>query len=149
LARFIDARQHLDLLANGITFTRARARELIERYLGRLGCCGGDCGTASANSPAGDFFGRALAEQLSPADVFRITITSFLDAYNFDVRRLMKCCIHHVLPSGHVIPFCAYNVLYREGHLSLPVLRNVQTATRTYSLPLTEPDAVAVEGEAV
>ncbi len=37
------------------------------------------------------------------ADVFRITITSFLDAYNFDVRRLMKCCIHHVLPSGHII----------------------------------------------
>jgi len=34
----------------------------------------------------------------------------------------MKCCIHHVLPSGHVIPFCAYNVLYREGHVALPAL---------------------------
>ena len=65
-------------------------------------------------------FHRALAEQLSSADVFRITITSFLDAYNFDVRRLMKCCIHHVLPSGHIIPFCAYNVLYRDGHVQLP-----------------------------
>ncbi len=128
LARFIDARKHLDLLANGITFTRARARELIERYLGRMGCCGGNCGP-DANPQAGDFFGRALAEQLSPADVFRITITSFLDAYNFDVRRLMKCCIHHVLPSGHVIPFCAYNVLYRPGHVPLPALR-------TQSLPL-------------
>ena len=56
--------------------------------------------------------------------MFRITITSFLDAYNFDVRRLMKCCIHHVLPSGHVIPFCAYNVLYRDGHVALPQLRD-------------------------
>jgi hypothetical protein len=73
---------------------------------------------------AQEFFSRALAEQLSPSDVFRITITSFLDAYNFDVRRLMKCCIHHVLPSGHVIPFCAYNVLYRDGHVPLPELRN-------------------------
>ena len=54
--------------------------------------------------------------------VFRITITSFLDAYNFDVRRLMKCCTHHVLPSGQVIPFCAYNVLYRDGHAPLPEL---------------------------
>ena len=36
----------------------------------------------------------------------------------------MKCCIHHVLPSGHVIPFCAYNVLYREGHVVLPALRD-------------------------
>jgi 7,8-dihydro-6-hydroxymethylpterin dimethyltransferase len=142
ISRLIDARNHLDLLANGITFTRARTRELIERYLGRLGCCsGGECGPVAlpaaslqlpvvepapgnlADGVAGEFFSRALAEQLSPSDVFRITITSFLDAYNFDVRRLMKCCIHHVLPSGHVIPFCAYNVLYRDGHVPLPAFR--------------------------
>jgi uncharacterized radical SAM superfamily Fe-S cluster-containing enzyme len=150
LSRFIDPRNHLDLLANGITFTRVRARELIEQYLGSAGCCGGKCGPETAlpmvqigatngggpamavHAPnaaetellAAEFFARAMAEQLSPADVFRITITSFLDAYNFDVRRLMKCCIHHVLPSGHVIPFCAYNVLYRDGHVLLPKLRS-------------------------
>jgi uncharacterized radical SAM superfamily Fe-S cluster-containing enzyme len=156
LPRFIDARNHLDLLANGITFTRVRARELIEQYLGSTGCCGGNCGNEepspmgqigswngaggatgqrsrpvragfheNTDSLAGEFFSRAMAEKLSPADVFRITITSFLDAYNFDVRRLMKCCIHHVLPSGHVIPFCAYNVLYRDGHVPLPRLREI------------------------
>jgi uncharacterized radical SAM superfamily Fe-S cluster-containing enzyme len=150
LARFIDAENHLDILANGITFNRPRARQLIEQYLGSLGCCaGGNCGEPLEiggappqivqlnGSPAGEissedrvkrasqeFFSRALAEDLSPADVFRITITSFLDAYNFDVRRVMKCCIHHVLPSGHVIPFCAYNVLYRDGHVVLPQLRD-------------------------
>ena len=132
LTRFIDAKNHLDILANGILFNRQRARELIEQYLGRLGCCGGNCGPdteplleigTAPEAPADEFFRRALAEQLSSADVFRITITSFLDAYNFDVRRLMKCCIHHVLPSGHVIPFCAYNVLYREGHVALPALQ--------------------------
>ncbi len=135
LTRFIDARNHLDILANGITFTRPRTRELIEQYLGRLGCCGGSCGPTTEPT-ANDFFGRALAEQLSPADVFRITITSFLDAYNFDVRRLMKCCIHHVLPSGHVIPFCAYNVLYREGHAALPALRTLATAPAARPLPV-------------
>ena len=76
---------------------------------------------------ASEFFAKALGEQLSPRDVFRITITSFLDAYNFDLRRLMKCCIHHVLPSGHVIPFCAYNVLYRDGHVPLPALTGALT----------------------
>jgi uncharacterized radical SAM superfamily Fe-S cluster-containing enzyme len=145
MARFIDAENHLDILANGITFTRPRARQLIEQYLGSLGCCaGGNCGGAELPTDCGpqlvqidragqqnaleraadEFFRRALAEDLSPADVFRITITSFLDAYNFDVRRVMKCCIHHVLPSGHVIPFCAYNVLYRDGHVVLPQLRD-------------------------
>lgn len=150
LSRFIDARNHLEILANGILFTRNRARQLIEQYLGKLGCCGSDLnppdslasqvgevipllpsvlngrGNGELGSAAFEFFSRALTEQLSPADVFRITITSFLDAYNFDVRRLMKCCIHHVLPSGHVIPFCAYNVLYRGGHVVLPALTQVE-----------------------
>ena len=56
LSRFIDARKHLDILANGITFTRPRARQLIEQYLGRLGCCGGNC---ESDSPA------ATAESIS------------------------------------------------------------------------------------
>lgn len=145
LTRFIDVQKNLNLLANGITFTRPRARQLIEQILGNMGCCsGGSCdpgkdlvsldpGDSShrqngSTSPttieqlSEEFFSRALQEQLGPEDVFRITITSFLDPYNFDVRRLMKCCIHHVLPSGHVVPFCAYNTLYREGHVTLPEL---------------------------
>lgn len=141
LTRFIDARRHLDLLANGITFTRSAARNLILQYLGRQGCCGGECSPDSAECTtlgptlpiaastqfdplATEFFGKVLEQQLGAEDIFRITITSFLDVFNFDVRRLMKCCTHHVLPSGHVIPFCAYNVLYREGHVALPALRS-------------------------
>ncbi len=144
LLRFINALENLDLLANGITFTRSRARQLIERYLSRLGCCAdGNCGgdlvslttsmepsavpltTDEAADAAKDFFARALQEQLDPEDVFRITITSFLDPYNFDVRRVMKCCVHNVLPSGHVVPFCAYNTLYRPGIVPLPALTRI------------------------
>jgi uncharacterized radical SAM superfamily Fe-S cluster-containing enzyme len=144
LSRFIDAKNHLEILANGILFSRNRARQLIEQYLAKLGCGAGVCGPtfraqdaagAAANGSGQDvaaasaeFFTRALEERLTSANVFRITITSFLDAYNFDVRRLMKCCIHHILPSGHVIPFCAYNVLYREGHVRLPALNQVEAA---------------------
>ncbi|MFM8217877.1 MAG: hypothetical protein ACKOJF_03040, partial [Planctomycetaceae bacterium] len=168
LTRFINPSDSIDLLSNGITFTRPKARELIEKYLGRLGCCaGGNCGPADAAGGTGSgvaatladlpvlssgetgggdpeleeaarvFFTKALSEQLSPRDVFRITITSFLDAYNFDLRRLMKCCVHHTLPSGHIIPFCAYNVLYREGHVALPTLLQATEAAReaTASLP--------------
>ncbi len=134
LMRFIDAREHLDLLANGIALSRPRGRELIQGYLQASGCVDGSCDGLDAwlgalegardqlPEMAMEFFERALKEEVDPEDVFRITITSFLDAYNFDVRRVMKCCIHHVLPSGHVVPFCAYNVLYREGHVALPPL---------------------------
>jgi hypothetical protein len=42
----------------------------------------------------------------------------------------MKCCVHHTLPSGHIIPFCAYNVLYREGHVALPALLEASDVAR-------------------
>lgn len=140
LTRFVNVREHLDLLANGITFTRGDARDLIRSYLESLGACGTGCGPyglpvtrtdpverapldPETRGAAERFFTRALAQDLAPRDVFRVTITSFLDRYNFDVRRVMKCCTHHVLPSGHVVPFCAYNVLYRPGHATLPPLK--------------------------
>jgi len=141
VTRFIDAAANFDLLANGISFTRSKAKELIRQYLARQACCGGACAPVPSsefkvqgslptlnlehgtlNSPSENFFSKILHEQLGAENLFRITITNFLDAYNFDVRRVMKCCTHHVLPSGHVIPFCAYNVLYRDGHVPLPRL---------------------------
>ncbi len=41
----------------------------------------------------------------------------FMDQYNYDVQRVMRCNIHYTNPDGRVIPFCAYNVLndiYRD-----------------------------------
>lgn len=41
----------------------------------------------------------------------------FMDLYNYDVQRVMRCNIHYVVPNGKVIPFCAFNVLnelYRD-----------------------------------
>jgi len=181
LARLIDVENHLDLLANGITFNRQSARELIDKFLSRQACgTGQDCGCgpvkfaddvgglkstihpsdrtpgtrqikslpqvdsgsneqSAAFTPddqiqeqlAASFFRRAVNEDLSPADMFRITTTSFMDPYNFDIRQLMKSCVHHLLPTGHLIPFCAYNVLYRDGHVALPSLAK---RVETYSI---------------
>ena len=118
LTRIVNIGEHLDLLANGITFNRGSARELIGEFLARQSCgCEGGCGpvlmppassgiataielgraadslpilpsasTAAGHDPLAEvarrFFQRCLSEDLSPADVFRITTTSFMDAYN-------------------------------------------------------------------
>lgn len=141
LTRLIDISQNLDLLANGIVFTRERARTMIEAFLARAGCDAAVCSTAfghiagSANHRGADdslaglaeeFFAKAADQTLNQSDLLRITITSFMDAYNFDVRQLMKSCVHHLLPTGHLIPFSAYNVLYRNGHVALPPLLDSQ-----------------------
>jgi len=144
LNRYPNPALSLDLLAGGISFTRARSQQLIASFLDQSSHCGSDCGCGTgllggldANAALVSlgglppnpeqqilerFFQRVLMQQASAKDLLRITITSFLDAYNFDVRQAMKCCTHHVLPSGHVVPFCTYNTLYRPGHLALPPL---------------------------
>jgi hypothetical protein len=40
----------------------------------------------------------------------------FMDAYNYDIARVMRCVIHYSTPNGMVYPFCTYNSgpCYRE-----------------------------------
>ncbi|MCA9261457.1 MAG: radical SAM protein, partial [Planctomycetales bacterium] len=136
LARFIDLDRHLDLLSGRITFNRERARELIAVYLERQACGERGCSPSGAGLPnraavaegreheplALEFLEKALRAELAPSDVFRITTTSFMDAYNFDLRQLIKSCVHQILPSGHIVPFSAYNLFYRHGQTPLPAL---------------------------
>ncbi|MGB6043190.1 MAG: radical SAM protein, partial [Pirellulales bacterium] len=120
LARFVDLDNHLDLLSGRITFNRERASKLIAEYLSRLSCGSDGCAEGApefstfrdrspaertgktpvvftgkgmpSDAAAEEFFERALLQELAPEDVFRVTTTSFMDAYNFDVRQLMKSC---------------------------------------------------------
>ena len=53
----------------------------------------------------------------------------FMDEWNYDVERVMRCVIHYALPDGRIIPFCAFNILndiYRD------------TPQKTYGIPLEE-----------
>jgi uncharacterized radical SAM superfamily Fe-S cluster-containing enzyme len=45
-----------------------------------------------------------------------VVIKPFMSAYDLDIKRLMKCCTHEVLPDGKIIPFCAYNTIYRDQY---------------------------------
>jgi hypothetical protein len=52
---------------------------------------------------------------ISYDNVFRVLIMQFIDAWNFDVRAMKKSCIHIAQPDGRLIPFEAFNLLYRDG----------------------------------
>lgn len=49
-------------------------------------------------------------------NTFRITITSFLDRYNFDIKSMQKECAHIVTEDLKRIPFSSYNIIYREKY---------------------------------
>lgn len=145
LTQWLDPMENLDLLANGISFTRQKTQSLAQQLVARMACGDANCcappttaglssggqlpqlqlsaSDAGQATEANTFLQRLASQAVGARDMLRITITSFLDVYNFDLRRVMKCCTHHVLPSGHIIPFCAYNVLYRDGTARLPDLK--------------------------
>lgn len=43
-----------------------------------------------------------------------VGIMHFMDPYNFDIERVKRCGIHYIAPNMKIIPFCAYNIFYRE-----------------------------------
>ncbi len=60
-----------------------------------------------------------------------VQVHGFMDEHTFDLKRLMKCCIHELLPDGRAVPFCAYNTQgYREQ-----VRREQGAGARIFPLP--------------
>ncbi|MEI7621212.1 MAG: radical SAM protein [Candidatus Moraniibacteriota bacterium] len=56
---------------------------------------------------------EAKLEYIS-ANIFRISLASFVDAYNFDLKSMQKECVHIITPELKKIPFSAYNMLHRK-----------------------------------
>jgi uncharacterized radical SAM superfamily Fe-S cluster-containing enzyme len=70
--------------------------------LGRFRCAGDECLVLGNDV--------ALKQRL-----FQISIKDFMDAWTFNVKQVMKCCVGVLVPDGRLIPFCAYNTVgYRE-----------------------------------
>ena len=44
---------------------------------------------------------------------FRISVSSFVDPYNFDLKSMQKECVHVITPDFRRIPFSAYNMFHR------------------------------------
>lgn len=115
LPRVLDVRRHLDYIANrAVPDLSAEVRRALEG----LWSASAVPGTARAAdqfacaSCGFDFDRKApdLADR-----IFMIMIKDFMDAYTFNVKSVMKCCVEVLVPDGRMIPFCAYNTVgYRE-----------------------------------
>ena len=49
-------------------------------------------------------------------NLFRLSVASFIDAWNFDMKAMQKECVHVITPDLHKIPFSAYNLLHRPKY---------------------------------
>jgi tetraether lipid synthase len=56
-----------------------------------------------------------LPEPIGYDRVFRVTVVSFLDRFNFCLAGVKRSCIHFVTDDGRIIPFDTYNLFHRPG----------------------------------
>ncbi len=125
LPRYIDVKAYLDVIGNQINFRIEDMKDVVGSALMRLWSASMPLSTANALH---DFscclpvMPQALTQKehgsLLYENMFRIVIIAFMDAWNFDVRSAKKCCVHHILPDGKIMPFCSYNTLHRPRYMS-------------------------------
>jgi 7,8-dihydro-6-hydroxymethylpterin dimethyltransferase len=71
---------------------------------------------------------QVQAPALTYANVFRVLIMAFIDAYSFDLRAVKKSCVHIAQLDGTVVPFDTFNLFYRDDRRKLlEQLRQKQT----------------------
>lgn len=142
LARVVNVEEYLDYFANRSVADLGQIKESLQVLNSFDSCC---CYSFSnkniadelkeedilSSSPSSSSYDSIIKTTLSssssccaiPLDlkgieknVKLIMIQSFMDPFNFDIKRLMKCCIHEITPTGKIVPICAFNNIpkYRE-----------------------------------
>ena len=80
-----------------------------ETLLRQIGCGTSGCGCGEENNAL-----DRLAELLEGAECFSIGFHGMMDAWSFDAERARRCCVHKLTAEGKLMPFCLYNMKYRQ-----------------------------------
>lgn len=118
LARIVNVDAYLDYYTNrALPDVELGVRRALEGLLSASSVGGSERQILNFCSACGLRLPDDLATLLDR--IFMINVTGFMDVHTFEVRRVMKCCIHELLPDGRLVPFCAYNTVgYREQVLT-------------------------------
>ncbi|MCP4516105.1 MAG: radical SAM protein [Delftia sp.] len=118
LPRLLDVDEYLDFVTNRtVPDLTAELQPVMEALWSMAAVMGSEKTTDNLSCVACDIdIPLTFDPQVAQEHFFLVHVHGFMDAHNFDVKRLMKCCIHELLPDGRAVPFCAYNNLgYREN----------------------------------
>jgi uncharacterized radical SAM superfamily Fe-S cluster-containing enzyme len=110
LARVVNVEEYLDYFTNRSIASLSEIKKSF-KILNSSECCGSDS-SASGMSCCGIPIDLKGIER----NIKLIMIQSFMDPFNFDIKKLLKCCIHEITPAGKIVPICAFNNIpqYRE-----------------------------------
>lgn len=113
ITRTTDVRQYLSLIDNTFAFKLDDLLARLKTNLFQVEYC---CECMRFLQDFKKLVPKGFNVQAPDAieNTFRISVTSFVDAHNFDLKSMQKECVHVITPDLRRIPFSAYNLLYRE-----------------------------------
>jgi uncharacterized radical SAM superfamily Fe-S cluster-containing enzyme len=117
IPRILDVDDYLDFVTNRtVPDLSAELQPVMEALWSMAAVMGTEKTTDSLVCAACDLsVPLTFSTELNKENFFLVHVHGFMDEHTLDVKRLMKCCIHELLPDGRAVPFCAYNTLgYRE-----------------------------------
>ncbi|MDD3301984.1 MAG: radical SAM protein [Candidatus Gracilibacteria bacterium] len=110
----IDVTKNLDSIKNTFAFD---LKDIIEDKKDG-DCCTGVCnpwaGLTKILEPKLILMSKQEQSDYVNNNFFRISIKSFIDVYNFDIKSVQKDCVHIITPDLKKIPFSTYNMFYRN-----------------------------------
>jgi len=118
LARGLDVKKYLPFIDNTFNFDADTILEKVKKNAlgGICDCkCLGFLQDIRKIIPLG-FEDKAKEERIDHINknTFRLSVSSFVDVYNFDIKSMQKECVHIITPDLKKIPFSAYNMLHRK-----------------------------------
>jgi len=115
ITRKMDVKEYLPLIRNTLEFD---ARDIQEIMNGKNGCGCSCLDFAREIAPLVPLKVLTMNKEdrmdYIDSNIFRITVTSFIDADNFDLKSMRKECVHIITPDLKKIPFSAYNMVHRS-----------------------------------
>ncbi|MCP4692265.1 MAG: radical SAM protein [Desulfobacterales bacterium] len=123
--RFVDMKKYLHLLSHSATIPPNReTEEALHEIINDLWSSSGqipDCDriTGALRRAALEMFppaggDRRALVRASERQAKSIFIHHYMDRYNFDLSRVVKCCHHYPRADGRITPVCAFNLFHRQ-----------------------------------
>ena len=111
ITRGVDFRKYLPFIRNTFNF---KAEEFLQEAATSPSCCG--LADLLAFIPRTFLHhGQPERVQYINENLFRLSVVSFIDAYNFDLKAMQKECVHIITPDLRKIPFSAFNLHHRSA----------------------------------
>jgi len=111
IGRIFDVKPFLNTSFYGEEIDKSEVLKIITDKLLSMGAIPG---SEDVNESISRILPECNCENIKVKGLLSINIHGFQDPWTIDIKRCKKCCVHIVTREQKLIPFCIYNIFYRN-----------------------------------